>query len=315
MSYRNWLPELGIGIGIVISILLALNFAELISSKEIAANHKAEQTTAEQQTPEQPAEKTQFRIIPSNSPTDPTTEQHDAGSAQNAQPGADDHLIWGDGIAQWIVAVTGIAALGISAWAVWLVARSLKLNRKMLREAEKATRASSAAVAVTYKTAERQLRAYLFVTGKAIVFKPDEPLRVVFAYENAGQTPAYDVKCYRVFVDAPYPLPEEKFLPESIEESEARQDVAARAVIYPKGDFCGDQETPFPCTVDGLRTKMTNGRFYFVGFVVYRDAFKRRRTTKFCTTIPGRYIEMAIERPGALIEASFEFTPYYNDAD
>lgn len=314
VSYRNWLSEIGIGIGVIIAVLLGINAALLNSSNKISDERQIHKTTTEEQPSKQPPVEPQQRPT-SFTPTNPPSDEHNQRASENANPGTDDGLFWGDGIAQWIMAITGIAALGISAWAVWLVVRSLELNRKMVSEAEKATKAAQDTVSVTYKMAQRQLRAYLFVVAKAIVFKPNEPLRIIFSYENAGQTPAYDVRCYRTFIDAPYPLPEDQFLPESIEESEARQEVVARAIVYPKGDFSGDQGTPFPCTADSLRAKIANGRFYFVGFAIYVDVFKRRRTTKFCSTIPGRYIEMAIKSPGALIEASFEFTSYHNEAD
>jgi hypothetical protein len=192
MSYRNWLPEIGIGIGLIISILLALNFAELISSKEIAANQKVEQTAAEQSS-EQTAEKTQFRI-PSISPANPTAE-HVSGGPEHPSPSTNNGLFWGDGVAQWSMAATGILALLLSAWAVWLIRGTLRLTAETLDQAREATKAAQEAVYVTSNTAKQQLRAYISAQSTELVMNGTIAEARV-GIKNCGQTPAIDMRSW-----------------------------------------------------------------------------------------------------------------------
>lgn len=96
--------------------------------------------------------------------------------------GEGNHLILGDGWAQWAMALTGLLALILSAWAVWLLKRTLDATRAAVKSADDA-------VEVTRELGEAQIRAYL--SCRSAKYKFDK--NGVFAsveIANTGQSPA-----------------------------------------------------------------------------------------------------------------------------
>ncbi|MDX8446572.1 hypothetical protein [Mesorhizobium captivum] len=91
-----------------------------------------------------------------------------------------------DTYAQWIAAIAAFASVGVSIWAVRLVGNTLVVNRR-------ATEAAEDAVAVTREMGEIQTRAYLTVTGGAVVYFGSRDPQVYLKIRNAGNSPAFDV--------------------------------------------------------------------------------------------------------------------------
>jgi hypothetical protein len=101
----------------------------------------------------------------------------------------DDHIFFGDGWAQWIMAGFAIVATGVS----W---RALYLLRETFKETKRTADAAAEANEMARESAERQLRAYVSVEAITIqTLAVGEPLAMVIKIANAGNTPA---KCLRV---------------------------------------------------------------------------------------------------------------------
>jgi hypothetical protein len=117
-------------------------------------------------------------------------------------------LFLGDTVAQWIVAVSGLLALGLSAWAVWLLRATVIATRDAVEKAaiganaairsiEVAERATATAARQLHETiglGRKQLRAYVSV-AEATVERDvtSERFSVLITFKNYGQTPARKV--------------------------------------------------------------------------------------------------------------------------
>lgn len=134
-------------------------------------NQPPEQTTVEPEAREAPL-----------SPTHPARTEHDERTTEDRDGGSGDSLFWGDGIAQWVMAITGIGALGLSGWAVWLLKGTLDATRD-------AVRAADDAVTETRRIGEAQVRAYLSCEGGSYRVAPDS-LTCTIKLRNHGQSPA-----------------------------------------------------------------------------------------------------------------------------
>lgn len=96
----------------------------------------------------------------------------------------DENALLGDRLAPGLEAFTGIAALFVSIWAVWLV-------RETLVEARKATDAVVKANEGFAEFSQRELRAYLKAELVRWNIAVGEPLSVEVRFHNYGKTPAY----------------------------------------------------------------------------------------------------------------------------
>lgn len=140
-------------------------------------------------------------VITEVAPIEPASEEHDdPGSEYRPEDTSQNgYLIFGDGMAQWIMAATGIAAFILSAWAVLLLYWTLKATRKMIGEAEKTTgaaidgaKAAKETVDLTRYLGQRQLRAYLSAHVAFCQFSGDT-IGCNFTIINDGATPATKV--------------------------------------------------------------------------------------------------------------------------
>lgn len=101
-----------------------------------------------------------------------------------------------DTVAQWIMAVFGVVAVGISIWAVALVRRTLHATRDALKEAQRTTLVAEKALEETRLSNELQLRAYVYVSNTTwrIAKRPgtDEvtDCSLTIEWRNCGATPA-----------------------------------------------------------------------------------------------------------------------------
>lgn len=86
------------------------------------------------------------------SPTEPASDEHDAYSPGKGGEDVPNSLYFGDTVAQWIMAISGLIALGLSAWAVWLLRETLLATQTAMDIAEK----GNAAAVKAAEAAERQ---------------------------------------------------------------------------------------------------------------------------------------------------------------
>ncbi|MDE0921354.1 MAG: hypothetical protein OSA96_00045 [Aurantimonas coralicida] len=123
-------------------------------------------------------------IAPIVLPADPAGDEHDGDAAGESDSDAENQLLWGDGIAQWVMAISGVLALLLSAWAVWLLARTLEATRS-------AVKAADDAVTVTRDIGQAQVRAYIAVGDLRVdKFAIGMVPVVSFTIKNVGQSPA-----------------------------------------------------------------------------------------------------------------------------
>lgn len=193
-----------------------------------------------------------------------------------ARPG----FIWGDTVAQWIMAGAAVLAVVISGAAVELLRRTLIATRKMITEAEKTTKAAQNAVVAANKQAaiaqeatansermgKRQTRAYLIFTKISVRFLNNGNIGIFGICQNSGQTPAGNVV---IHIHCRFGLDPDKGaynLPNSM-------------MFYP--DIGSETDFPFEMVIDhsipddvlGRFTKEKNSEFVVSATVEYRDIF------------------------------------------
>lgn len=193
MSSRAWVASIALG--------LALSFGAL--AQEDAAQAPVEQEPAQQQPAERPAVEPE-PVVEVSPPAIPAGSEHDDGAAKDSSSDTDQRgdLILGDGIAQWVMALTGLGALLLSALAVWLLKGTLEATRLaakhtevMLAEAEKTTAAAEQTLAETKRLGEIQTSAYLYVddTDCGEMTFGEDSVSVCINFKNYGQSPAREV--------------------------------------------------------------------------------------------------------------------------
>jgi hypothetical protein len=89
----------------------------------------------------------------------------------------------------WMLVVAGLQ-LGFGIGGIWLVYQTLKATRDAVREAEEATKAANASVAIAADSADRQLRAYVDVDEALLRWNGGKNMEFVLICRNTGQTPA-----------------------------------------------------------------------------------------------------------------------------
>jgi hypothetical protein len=169
--------------------------------------------------------------------------------------------------------------------------------------------ATRALVRGAENTAVRQLRAYVFVRPDQVhVNLEKSEIGIQYEKINAGQTPAYDVINIGEMRIMPWPLPDD-FAVIPIDEKDANKH--RDAPIGPKRRGMFSEATMEYSPLKG------NERYYLLVIIRYRDAFNRRRTTRFCCSTDISEL-LAGARPGVdrKTEAQrFDSTAQHNDAD
>jgi hypothetical protein len=100
-------------------------------------------------------------------------------------------------MALWALCVAAISGgqLVLTLVGIILLWKTLRATRDAVTEAEKATTAANAAVDVTKRSAENQLRAYVFAES-ATLHDMDSPPHFIINLHNTGATPAYRLKTW-----------------------------------------------------------------------------------------------------------------------
>jgi hypothetical protein len=127
------------------------------------------------------------------------------------------------------------------------------------------------------KTAERQLRAYVFVHPVGVDFLYDDEncrVTITYAFKNFGQTPAYQLQQWAELRNFMVPTTDEIKTPEPIEPLTAMN-------LGPGAEVEG---TVWAITDIGTLNELGSSlrKAHVTGIVKYIDAFGYARQTKFC---------------------------------
>jgi hypothetical protein len=211
------------------------------------------------------------------------SEQQPAAQATEKQPHEKQHTFSGlinflfpDAISIftfWLVVATIV--LGIIAYVqIDFLRRAEGISAKIAQAAKDSAEAAKDAVTLSDKTAERQLRAYVFISKAEISdIMSNQNLTAKIAVRNFGQTPAYDVETSIGIQTAQFPLVLK--LPMAIQKTKT-------GAVGPGGDimlnFNGDSPSPVEWRP---RFAQKGGAVYLYGTIKYVDAFKIPRFTNF----------------------------------
>ena len=124
------------------------------------------------------------------------------------------------------------------------------------------------------QTAERQLRAYVFVQPTQTNIT-DDTISIRYVFQNTGQTPAYDVRHASKLEILPEPLPPGfKFV--------SPTNFIGGNSLGNGVPFGGEARVMFAGHPGSL--KRESKRIYLVVIVKYIDTFKQERTTRMCAS-------------------------------
>lgn len=174
-----------------------LGYAENEVQKSLSTGQTAEQLGPKSSSTQMPAISTEApsEQLSIGGPNDFLNITGDILNGGNA-----DVFWWGDTPAQWAMAGTGVFALFVSIWAVFLIYKTLKVTRETLREAEDATKAAEVAAGESKRQADiaessvhRLERPYLFLKLVQIQYlanpRNNQPF-LTFKFVNHGRMPA-----------------------------------------------------------------------------------------------------------------------------
>jgi hypothetical protein len=132
------------------------------------------------------------------------------------------------------------------------------------------------------QTAERQLRAYVFVTGKGLVEQTGREDRFVHQFEvrNTGLTPAYRLQIESLTRPLPHPLP--AGFDFSIIPAGRNPTVMMLGSGLPVRHDSFADEPLSQAEMELIKTPNSGCRLYTFGTVKYDDCFRRPRFTNFC---------------------------------
>jgi hypothetical protein len=188
-------------------------------------------------------------------------------AAKETKPGTPDERL--AAYTFWLATFTGLLAIIAIAQGFFLIRAD--------KTARISAEAASASLELSKTTAQRQLRAYVHVSG-AIVRDPLDNMkrRVVLSTKNYGQTPAYDVTMWIVTCVREFPLTESKLGPPPHGFRKGKQ-------ILPPGGKEGDIVSPIsPLNVrEDALLKSGAAAIYAAGEIRYRDAFGHKWRTKY----------------------------------
>jgi len=168
------------------------------------------------------------------------------------------------------------------------------------------------------QTAERQLRAYLFLDPKT--FELDVRLsehqtgkdrlclcKIGYVINNTGQTPAYRVKTESDIRVLGWPPPADLVIEPSPGDTVSQ--LRGVGAGHPMGGSVGKFVMLDLEAIDALTQ-----RIYFVGVVTYFDVFGKVRHTRFCCSIVGLldFLKSGLKDTSVL---SFEWSQQHNHAD
>lgn len=204
----------------------------------------------------------------------------DARSIQQVSNGLGTLQLWTPkdptGFFTFLLVVVGGVQVGLFVW-------QLSLIRKSLDDAKIQAEAARGMLQTMRETAERQMRAYLYVEKTTFSFLPDGNCGVTFRIKNCGQTPAHKVKLQNLvkvvdWNDGDPEIPELTFDVDDIE---------LLGSIAPSGDYY-EYEVRSPEIIDfSTLVRDSTRAVYLVGDVSYATVFDTDQSTKFRYMIGG----------------------------
>jgi hypothetical protein len=219
-----------------------------------------------------------FAAAFSTIPNQQFSEQRATQTAANNHP---EEALW-DTFSRDPIAILTCALVFVGGAQVWLFYRQLKFIREGLVDAKEASDAAklSAQVAdeslkLSRETAQRQLRAYVFVKDGSVIRKTNDngqiSISAQFCIRNFGLTPAYK---FRTTYDVMVLETGSEDFPDIHNDSERL------STISPNGEINGSHDIVTSdldrCEIDkGLKSVFIFGRFDYV------DAFGDKRYLKF----------------------------------
>lgn len=171
----------------VIALVFGLTLAAPLNAQENVSHPEGHPASAQEQSADKPAVEPSPVEPAVTFPANEASVEHNQGASTdiNEDPYQYPDIILGDGWAQWAMAILSLFALGVSAWAVWLLRDTLKATRE-------AVRAADDAVDVTREMGQRQIRAYISIVYCKVQRHPDKGIATItITFANRGQTPAF----------------------------------------------------------------------------------------------------------------------------
>lgn len=184
------------------------------------------------------------------------------------------------GLVAAVVSALALMATGIG---IYYVRETLKATLKAVEDTSEATEAMREANVIARDSAERQLRAYIFLDEAGSIgpftFAVGEPPHGLVNIKNYGQTPAYDVVCQRGCIVGPWPIPDDFEFPADDTGRFSGGTTLAPGVqtsfpIYKEG--MSVMQAEFDEIISGAST------LYVWGRIKYRDVMNVPRHTNFC---------------------------------
>ena len=186
MSSRHWVFAFAFGI--------ACAAAPFLEAQDKPDEDDVDQEAAQSQTSEQRSVEPDALEVRTAPAPIPGKEHYASAPANGDGDPVDNSWVWlGDGVAQWVMAILNFVAVGISAWAVWLLYATLRATRAAVHEAAAATKAAELAVEVTREMGIIQTRPYLGTTTSEVVIGEAE-IWCRITVKNMGQSPAVNAR-------------------------------------------------------------------------------------------------------------------------
>jgi hypothetical protein len=181
MSFRNWLPGFAFG--------LALFLAPFVLGQEVEPEPDRPRENQAASPTETPS--TSASAAPKEGASNPNDQNNKPGEKDYPQKPTWDWSRYiavtpSDTSAQWIMAIFGIIATGVSIAAVILLKMTLTATRE-------AAEYGAEMVELTKDTAKRQLRAYMCISRTRVEWQNNRIIQVMVVFRNTGQTPARDI--------------------------------------------------------------------------------------------------------------------------
>jgi hypothetical protein len=194
MSFRSWIIAVVFGLTLSGSVIAQENVGEPVVQPE---NTQPQSTD---QAPDLPP----LGLPPAATPTDPSSYEHqeDAAADANNEPYNLPDIILGDGWAQWAMVILALFGVLISAWAVWLLKKTLDATLIAVREGEKATTSSLTAADAARETnaiMRQEQRPWVTIERDVNCNFLDQggfqgELCWNYNFVNKGKTPAYSIR-------------------------------------------------------------------------------------------------------------------------
>lgn len=254
MFRRAWSPIVAAGI---IALFACLASAQDVLSQGIGEEQKAGQQ-AQEDRPDEPA--VEDPVVPpaeapqTDLPADNAEQDEQVPEQEQAPSPVFD---WGafvsakDTLAQWLMAILGVIATGISIMAVYLLKRTLEATRLAVNQAEEGTRAAHVGAEAAREANKITREAYMAQQRPWLRWEIIQPisinrhgnsLRVDISavLENFGNTPARNVFCFAEFY---IPPPKEAAVNRGLRFHQDHLD-EYQSAMFPFYDILPKEKTP-----------------------------------------------------------------------